>query len=69
MAIDQASDATRLAFSLDLVLETETIRSGDRGKPHWLLRSEEQPGDWLVIGGRYPQPQSAAEWQRLIKPS
>jgi hypothetical protein len=63
MAIDKATDATRLEFSLQLVLETETVRSGYRGKPHWLLRSEE----WLVIGP-YAQPTSAAEWKMLVHP-
>jgi hypothetical protein len=65
LAVDKAFDTTRLEFSLQLVLETETIRFGDRGKPHWLLRAE----DWLVIGGRYAQPKSVSEWKRLVHPS
>jgi hypothetical protein len=66
MAIDEASNSTRLAFSLGLVLETETIRSGHRGKPHWLFKSGDEPPGWFVTGGHSPQPESVAEWKRLI---
>jgi len=69
VAIDEASSATRLTFSLGLVLETETTCPGRRGKPHWLLKSVEQPLDWVIVSGRYPQPKSPAEWRRLIHPS
>jgi hypothetical protein len=50
MEIDDQSQSTRLIFSRDIVLETQTELRHYRGKPHWLLHGLETGDDaWPEI--------------------